>query len=330
MIIESGLVKAGLVKTGLVRAISNINTRYFRYNEGSTDYAAIPDVGLVGDYSVSVLVYKVAGERLRPFGNSADFNSRCFIEADGSVSFRPSTAAGGITAPAASVPDSVLGLLTCERSGSNGSIYFNGTLVASGTVPTSDGLINVLYRNSAESSQGVLSDLNILISGVLVRRYPLDDNGDDLRELVSGQNGTIINGESDDWVQFQEQSNGEWEGVVERWVNPLLGAQWTDNGGGSYSIDSPDGGINSLTATASLTVGRGYAASYSLSEFSSVGGQAISFRSPSIESTASTLGVQNFDFTSGASSPFFVRLTGGIAFTATLEAITIKELLQVA
>ena len=38
MIIESGLVKAGLVKTGLVRAISNINTRYFRRNEGTTDY----------------------------------------------------------------------------------------------------------------------------------------------------------------------------------------------------------------------------------------------------------------------------------------------------
>jgi len=70
--------------------------------------------------------------------------------------------------------------------------------------------------------QGVLSNVEIYDSGALTRSYAINDNGNTLIDSVSAQNGTVINGNADDWGLFQQQDNGNYVGqslIVPPWAS---------------------------------------------------------------------------------------------------------------
>ncbi|MEH6451270.1 MAG: hypothetical protein V7765_21595 [Oleispira sp.] len=58
---------------------------------------------------------------------------------------------------------------------------------------------------------GVIADFKLSVDGALIRNYPINDNGSTIRDLVSGQDGTVVNGNADDWGLFKENPTS-WEG----------------------------------------------------------------------------------------------------------------------
>lgn len=209
MIIESGLVKAGLVKTGLVRAISNINTRYFRRNEGTTDHATIPEVVLAGDFVISCLVSKVANTAsvLSSFTDS-DNKFNMFITAGGQLQY--SNKVLGISTDrvtTATIADNEMTSVEFVRVGTALTISIGDTSEVF-TVPVDDVVINTLYQqNGSLFLSGILANLKIWDNGTLIRDYKLNDNSDilansaavlgvntfDALNLVDNQSTHIIN-----------------------------------------------------------------------------------------------------------------------------------------
>ena len=235
MIIESGLVKAGLVKTGLVRAISNINTRYFRRNEGTTDYATIPEVTLAGDFVIEFdsLVLDASIPNI-VLGSSASTNNGVFINSN-NITVRDN---GGDQSFTTGSPfsSSVFNSVRVEKVSLTIRIFVNGIEYGSGASNNSF-IFNQVYtrQNGNFNLAGILANLKIWDNGTLIRDYPLNDNSDDLRELANGQNGTVINGNALDWGLFQQQATGEW-----------LGQELVVNGG--FDTDS-DWTLNGTTIT---------------------------------------------------------------------------------
>jgi len=233
MIIESGLVKAGLVKTGLVRAISNINTRYFRRNEGTTDYATIPEVTPTGDFVISgeylhsgavTNVTILSGPDIRLQVNGIDECVMAFRDANEARADRDFT---GLSIPAGVITPftyafvAATSVLTMTIGDTSADV-----ILSNHKDMTFDRLLgNSSLIGGADNTSGILANLKIWDNGTLIRDYPLDDNSDDLRELASGQNGTVINGNASDWGLFQQQATGEWLGQELATINstPLLG-----------------------------------------------------------------------------------------------------------
>jgi hypothetical protein len=196
MIIESGLVKAGLVKAGLVRAISNINTRYFRRNEGTTDYATIPEVTLVGDFVISADFWIASltttqGVVGKASGSSSDFiavlntsgNIRVKISTDSDINFTNLTAS-----------TTIKNTLLVVRTGTNLTVTLNGlseTLVCSTNSLTIDELYSI---GQGFNFSGILANLKIWDNGTPIRDYKLNDNSDILANSATVLGGELWNG----------------------------------------------------------------------------------------------------------------------------------------
>lgn len=327
MIIESGLVKAGLVKTGLVRAISSINTRYFRRNEGTTDYATIPEVTLTGDFVIEFDVY-LDVDRCHILSNNAiNATGRIFYEESASkieVSF--DTAA--ITFD---VQESLVGVfakvMLFRESGVVGMLVNGVSRVPSGNT-NSDLTLNSIgairgNTTSVPALSGILANLKIWDNGTLIRDYPLDDNSDDLRELANGQNGTVINGNASDWGLFQQQSTGEWLGQELATISstPILG---------------DDSDPEFITITSSIILGQSFrlGANFSNSGSSAAGcGWSTSRGVPTTPPFRSTSWVVG-DFVGGdfsAISSGIQQLFGrGGLGAASYDNVSVKEVLSVA
>ena len=178
-------------------------SRFFRRNEGTTDYATIPSVTLSGDFVIEfgVLINNTAYAQLVSGVDSA-INIRnddgSAIELAGvQYNFAPEFVRG------------VFNHITVSRVGGNITIDIDG-IIETRAIPVSDFDIGHLYCytfpavNTNSPLIGILANLRIYDNGTLVRDYPLDDNTSDLREKVSGQNGTVINGTAGQWGLFRE------------------------------------------------------------------------------------------------------------------------------
>ena len=191
MIIESGLVKTGLVKTGLVRAISNINTRYYRRNEGTTDYATTPEVTLAGDqrWEFDLLTTISSGVGVVFSGQSSV--DRWYIAVENGkplIGNGVDRVAGGLT-----VNDGLFHRWVFEVVSNTLTVTVDGLTQYSdavkATLPKS---VRNLMADEAGSFilSGILANLKIYDNGTLIRDYPLDDNSDILRNRA-----TVLGGE---------------------------------------------------------------------------------------------------------------------------------------
>lgn len=129
--------------------------------DGASRYAAINPGTIAGDYYASFWGSRDTGD-LRPLGRAADFNSRIFVAADGSINWRVSDAdLTGLTAAAGSFPASTDVFVEVQRVGSSGAIKVNGVTVASGTVHTGGFSPTSLYVQSTSYSAGHVAELVI-------------------------------------------------------------------------------------------------------------------------------------------------------------------------
>lgn len=212
--------------------------RYFRRNEGTTDYATIPSVTLTGDaaYQVDFLTSHTASQQMIISGNGG--LSYIAIGANGELIARLGGQFNNTAAQA--VQDGKFNRLLVENKAGRTTVTLNDTQLLDSPNNGDTDIFTDVYRffNGTQSFQGILSNLKIWDNGTLIRDYPLDDNSDDLRERVSGQNGTGVNFTPDQWGLFQQQVTGEW-----------LGQELVINGG----FDSGD--LSQwVTASSTLTV----------------------------------------------------------------------------
>jgi len=198
MIIESGLVKAGLVKTGLVRAISNINTRYFRRNEGTTDYATIPEVTLAGSWEIEFDFLPASDSDMRIFGEVGIVDN--YIRYEGASSKDIVIVGDGfsIRFSGTEIQKSVINSLSISRVGSQYSLIVNSgaAILVTGSLD-SIRYDSIYAGNSFQNVSGILSNLKIWDNGTLIRDYPLDDNSDILRNRATVLGAELWNGVSD-------------------------------------------------------------------------------------------------------------------------------------
>lgn len=299
--------------------------RYFRRNEGTTDYATVHSVVLGGVFDISIDSYPSStSSQHMLFGNNVNSS---FLEVNslGRVRFRALGVADVVSA------DGIINLnifqtIRITSAANQIEIFVDGVSVATmaGT-PTAGVYVERLYaRGDGNNFSGILANLKIWDNGTLIRDYPLDDNSDDLRELASGQNGTVINGNASDWGLFQQQATGEWLGQELSLISStgLLG-------------DDSDPEFAVVAFTADIGTGITYRAGAVFDTYagtSDAGFTSISSGMPAAPPFRATL-ASTGDFIGGewvTTASGGVSLFGRAASVSSFSSITLKEVLNVA
>jgi hypothetical protein len=223
-----------------------IEDRYYRYNEGTTDYATIPVITMSSDVVIefNVNAPPQGDNNVVSFRNTNSFNT--FGLASGRV-VNGSTAKLRIFSNAIPVVDAATSMDVFDNT--EHTVRFEYTASTNSCRVLVDGVVGItprtlgynfaqsdlltLWRDvtSGDEMAGVISDLKIYDGGVLVRNYPIDDNSDTLTDTVSGADGTVINGTSDQWY-LDGKVGGDWLGeeliTQDVWENPENpSSQWT-------------------------------------------------------------------------------------------------------
>ncbi|WP_339892167.1 LamG-like jellyroll fold domain-containing protein [uncultured Alteromonas sp.] len=194
--------------------------RYFRRNEGTTDYATIPEVTLTGDFVIEFDILTSSTVDFQTvFSNSSQPNELgCDIQSNGSIRVFNFNATGDLQptlVSSAGWNDGKLHKVLISLVGGIPSISIDGAVTTGSQWTTYNGAkVNTLQKRASLGREfsGILANLKIYDNGTLVRDYPLDDNSDTIRDKANGQNGTIINGNASDWGLFDKQANGDWKG----------------------------------------------------------------------------------------------------------------------
>lgn len=141
-------------------------------------YELSSTITLAGDYSVTALVYFTGSVSALPiYGNTDNANSRTAITLDGGINWRASATSSALLATPGSVPVNKFSVVTVSRTGSTGTITVNGSVVATGTVPTSVHIINASGRTGASTYfEGIIANLVINSAGTKVVNLPFNTN----------------------------------------------------------------------------------------------------------------------------------------------------------
>ena len=316
-----------------------LQTRYFRRNEGTTDYATIPEVTLAGDFVIELNGLATSVGHLLSSRSSnnfrfAVFNSTMIVGINGSE----------VIFDASSVDFSVLNSIMLTRVGSDiGCRVNNVQLTQTSGTGSSDAIaIDSIYQRWGQSTgvpvwSGIIANLRISDDGTLARDYPIGDNSDTLVDRVSGQNGTVINGNADDWGLFNEQATGEWLGgnVFDFTTVSSIDPDWTislDSG----SVDT----TNLITAPASFTdtskmiIGSTYRCSFSVDSFvgsGSCGFGLASFGGVSLgDRVLSADGQFNRDMVATSANINMFRFVDSGSGSNNLSSVSVEEVLNVA
>jgi len=306
-------------------------TRYFRRNEGTTDYATIPAITLSGDFSGSVDFSTTTTGSATILDGSALDNANILIDilGTGSVRIQSRNSSGiqqGVISVAGSFNDGAIHTADFSLVGTTASLSIDGgTPVTTNWGSYDTANIANLYRrpNGSNIFPGIIANLRIIDAGTLVRSYPINEpSGTAIFDEVSGQDGTIVNGSDDDRGLFQEVSRGgDWLGQ-ELWdINSItVGPDWIDNGNNNYSLNGSTGGLLAPSPVLSLVLT--LRTSFALSGVTGNGvrlGSSGYFES----SVNGSFSVDGNDISAFG----FKRQSGAV--TATLASVSVKELLKV-
>jgi hypothetical protein len=216
-------------------ANSRVNriTRYIRINEGNSDYASIPTVTLSGDFAIHFKFASTGGGHVFASSGSTDcrlsFNATAATLDIGDVEIF-----GGATININMTPFMNGELQSCVLRRVSGSVSLEVGGVQVGTSGTTSDAVQFdsIYKQWGGATGtpnwgGVLSDFAVVDAGTLVRSYAINGNSDTLVDEV---------------------------GILgsELWDSPVLDANWSDNGGGSYTVDGLQGGFSGLTVNTTI------------------------------------------------------------------------------
>ena len=161
------------------KTLSSAITRYFRRNEGTTDYATIPEVTLAGDFVVEFDAIinnasSLTGQIV--IGNSE--NPTGFIRFNNGVLQLNTTTGGGLA-----VFDNIV-LADNELTGFTISyVSSTSTLTATSSTGLSQSItftvlsmvVDRIYSKHGKFMSGILANLKIWDNGTLIRDYPIND-----------------------------------------------------------------------------------------------------------------------------------------------------------
>jgi hypothetical protein len=105
----------------------------------------------------------------------------------------------------------------------------------------------------------------------------------------------------------------------ELWVNPILQTGWTDNGGGSYTLNN-NGDYVKMEVNG-LTIGAAYEYSLTIDAID----EPLAIRGSTVYSNFNSVGSKTGVFVADDVDFVFSRLTPGNAINATVSSITLKE-----
>lgn len=229
-----------------IRFSGALYSRYFRRNEGTTDYVTIPAVTLTGDFEFSCLLYRtnpnVAGEfafasydtSIGSYGLNL-YTSGDWGSGNGSVTL---FSFGNLTIGGLSVNTFYDIRAVFTKQDNTLKLYLEGVLVSQGVCTPPNGLgsadVSTIYRAAQGGFhfEGILANLKIWDNGTLIRDYPLNDNSNILanRATSLGQELYSFNGLSG-WGATRNAStlsvNGE---------NVRVTADSTDTHGGRWQL----------------------------------------------------------------------------------------------
>ena len=315
MSVVNSIVRAvlfGIAADVLIKG-SIISTRYFRRNEGSTDYATIPEVTLAGDqkWEFDVLTTEA---NTRVFISGSEAGDRWYLGIqNGKLLIGNGT---DRIIGADTIGDGIFHSIIWEVSGGivtakvDGVIQYSSTLLA--TLPYS--ISNLMASESGGTiASGILANLKIYDNGTLVRDYPLNDNSNILanRAASLGQE-LVVNGDFSDGIAGWSSYNS-----VSSVSNGVLTVD-----------DSDDAGTNSgVFKSVELIEGVDYVLSYDLISvttgiFIGLNGASSGAGSWLIANDART-GVREMIFTAANNSNLLVAVGG--TGNLELESISIRR-----
>ena len=182
--------------------------RYFRLNEGGTDYISIPSLELSGEFNIEMLIYPTDGKS--HIVSDTVGGTRVFIEAASNKIELTAQSSSSIFDGV--VPLNVFSLLCIKRIAGAISVTVGGVVFPPSASGADDKtlIINSIGgvwggATSVPTFIGIQSDVKITDGSTLIRDYQINDNDNTIRDLVSGQDGSVINGNADDWGLFKEQ-----------------------------------------------------------------------------------------------------------------------------
>jgi hypothetical protein len=305
MIIESGLVKAGLVKAGLVRAISNINTRYFRRNEGTTDYATIPEVTLAGDFAIEFDVLSDNDDNAYMILGNNGGTQNCIFITNNDISVRDNSGSTVFSNGDYLQPQEFHHVKIIKAS-SVVEIFIDG-VSRGGGASSSSYIFNMLYtrQSGVFILPGILANLKIWDNGTPIRDYKLNDNSDILA------NSATVLGE-------EEVVNGDFSNAS----NWALGDGWSISNGSAHCDGSQAGDtvlsqvINAPTGAYLIEIDLG---SISSGDIKSVFFGGVKFNSSGITSTGKSR------FVGLTANSDDLAIIGNSAFSGSVDNISIRQ-----
>jgi hypothetical protein len=325
-------------------------SRYFRRNEGTTDYATIPNAQLSGDVVIEFDIFAPAQDDNNAISFRNDTSLNTFGIASGrdingtSAKLRLFTSAVPVIDATSTMDvfDSIFHKIRFEFTDSTNScrVLVDGV---EGISPRTLGYdfsqndVITLWRDvtTGDEMNGIIANVKFFEGGVLVRDYPVGDNSSNLKELVSGEDGTVINGTSDQWKLYQQQATGEWLGQ-EQVVNGGFDtdSDWSKSGatisGGAANFSAPDQFIRQTFLALSTTYKINYTVLSSNKTnglFTGRGGSVLTVLLPSgigtqeVTSTTASTG-------SGGALDFYISATSD-GFIGSLDNVSVKEVLNV-
>lgn len=196
-----------------MRATAEAVSRYFRRNEGTTDYATIPTVALAGDFKIYFTFLCDAQSSFEVVGQSASYANHINVSST-EIEVR---IAGTRLHFTGAFQDSLLHSGFVERVSGVTVINIDGVEIPEDTLQLNTSALtfdSVWGEAGVASGEGILADLKIYDNGSLIRDYPLDEpkGTSVIYDTVGGNNGTIINGNDEDKGLFTQQEDGDWLG----------------------------------------------------------------------------------------------------------------------
>ena len=190
-------------------------SRYFRFNDGSNDYISIPRVTLSGAFDVSCLVSTTQATVASLYGDAGSDANSVAINVSG-LDIRISVNRVIMSFVAPQINDGVLRSLVLSRDVSNNvTATLDGVALVGGGVAAGDFIIDLICANNAPTNflTGAIASVQMFDAGTPVRNYPINDNSNDIVDTISGENGSVVNGDADDWGFFNQLPDGNWQGV---------------------------------------------------------------------------------------------------------------------
>ena len=219
--------------------------RFFRFNEGTTDYYTIPSETLDTGDSIKLNFTApnamVAATEYLTDGTGAAINK-------GGVRL---TTAGGLLVESGGQDWASQILLDGVSQALAGFAYPLDGKIHTLEITSGFDSMNIarLCANETGASNyfGVMFDVVITRAGAPTRSYAIDDNSDNVVDSIGGFDGTVVNPNNGDWIKFF-RSGSDWVGeelVTQAvWENPnvirsewnFANNQWTLTGGGTSNL----------------------------------------------------------------------------------------------